>query len=177
MLHLSIFFIIEVECSAQQNSEDCFTIPHCGWCSDLTETGTGSCIPGGDHGPLQPSQCPAPRKWYFIEQPPCRCFGHSQCVNETVCEECEHNTEGKHCESCKHGYYGDPKNNGTCHACACNGHLLSCDAEGKCKCSLKGADGVHCESCKAPTNDEKYTGNATDGGMCYRLLKTGFQVS
>lgn len=44
----------------------------------------------------------------------CQCNGHSQCVNESVCEKCEDLTTGRHCESCISGYYGDPTNGGSC---------------------------------------------------------------
>lgn len=44
----------------------------------------------------------------------CQCNGHSQCVNESVCEKCEDLTTGRHCESCISGFYGDPTNGGSC---------------------------------------------------------------
>lgn len=44
----------------------------------------------------------------------CQCNGHSQCVNESVCEKCEDLTTGRHCESCVSGFYGDPTNGGSC---------------------------------------------------------------
>ena len=44
----------------------------------------------------------------------CQCNGHSQCVNESMCEKCEDLTTGRHCESCISGFYGDPTNGGSC---------------------------------------------------------------
>lgn len=44
----------------------------------------------------------------------CQCNGHSQCINESVCEKCEDLTTGRHCESCISGFYGDPTNGGSC---------------------------------------------------------------
>lgn len=44
----------------------------------------------------------------------CQCNGHSQCVNESVCEKCEDLTTGRHCESCISGFFGDPTNGGSC---------------------------------------------------------------
>lgn len=44
----------------------------------------------------------------------CQCNGHSQCVNESICEKCEDLTTGRHCESCISGFYGDPTNGGSC---------------------------------------------------------------
>uniref|UniRef100_A0AAX7TXQ6 Multiple EGF-like-domains 8 n=1 Tax=Astatotilapia calliptera TaxID=8154 RepID=A0AAX7TXQ6_ASTCA len=51
---------------------------------------------------------------------PCECNGHGDslqgyCHNQTGQCYCTHNTQGPHCESCLPGYYGDPRNNGTCY--------------------------------------------------------------
>uniref|UniRef100_M3ZXA9 Multiple EGF-like-domains 8 n=1 Tax=Xiphophorus maculatus TaxID=8083 RepID=M3ZXA9_XIPMA len=51
---------------------------------------------------------------------PCECNGHGDplqgyCHNLTGQCYCTHNTQGPHCESCLLGYYGDPRNNGTCY--------------------------------------------------------------
>uniref|UniRef100_A0A8C7C7Q8 Multiple EGF like domains 8 n=1 Tax=Oncorhynchus kisutch TaxID=8019 RepID=A0A8C7C7Q8_ONCKI len=50
---------------------------------------------------------------------PCQCNGHGGpllgfCHNQTGQCYCTHHTQGPHCESCLPGYYGDPRNNGTC---------------------------------------------------------------
>ncbi|XP_021446912.2 multiple epidermal growth factor-like domains protein 8 isoform X1 [Oncorhynchus mykiss] len=50
---------------------------------------------------------------------PCQCNGHGgpllgYCHNQTGQCYCTHHTQGPHCESCLPGYYGDPRNNGTC---------------------------------------------------------------
>ncbi|MFT7800605.1 multiple epidermal growth factor-like domains protein 8 [Arapaima gigas] len=50
---------------------------------------------------------------------PCQCNGHGDplqgyCHNQTGLCYCTHNTQGPHCDSCLPGYYGDPRNNGTC---------------------------------------------------------------
>ncbi|XP_010892421.2 multiple epidermal growth factor-like domains protein 8 [Esox lucius] len=50
---------------------------------------------------------------------PCQCNGHGDplqgyCHNQTGQCYCTHHTQGPHCESCLPGYYGDPRNNGTC---------------------------------------------------------------
>ncbi|XP_057690185.1 multiple epidermal growth factor-like domains protein 8 [Corythoichthys intestinalis] len=50
----------------------------------------------------------------------CDCNGHGDllrgyCHNQTGQCYCTHNTHGPHCESCLPGYYGDPRNNGTCY--------------------------------------------------------------
>lgn len=55
------------------------------------------------------------RSMCFVYSPAaCQCNGHSQCINESVCEKCEDLTTGRHCESCISGFYGDPTNGGSC---------------------------------------------------------------
>ena len=44
----------------------------------------------------------------------CQCNGHSTCVNGSVCEECQNNTQGDTCEQCADGYYGDATGGGIC---------------------------------------------------------------
>lgn len=46
----------------------------------------------------------------------CQCNGHSTCMNNTdVCiHPCSNNTEGRNCESCIKGFYGNPINGGEC---------------------------------------------------------------
>ena len=46
----------------------------------------------------------------------CQCNGHSSCVNQTAeCKlPCNDLTEGRHCEQCIAGYYGNPVNGGNC---------------------------------------------------------------
>uniref|UniRef100_A0AAV2MAJ1 Uncharacterized protein n=1 Tax=Knipowitschia caucasica TaxID=637954 RepID=A0AAV2MAJ1_KNICA len=51
---------------------------------------------------------------------PCDCNGHGDslrgyCHNQTGQCYCTHHTQGPHCETCLPGYYGDPRNNGTCY--------------------------------------------------------------
>ncbi|XP_035278041.1 multiple epidermal growth factor-like domains protein 8 isoform X2 [Anguilla anguilla] len=50
---------------------------------------------------------------------PCQCNGHGDplkgyCHNQTGLCYCTHHTQGPHCDTCLPGYYGDPRNNGTC---------------------------------------------------------------
>ena len=44
----------------------------------------------------------------------CQCNGHSTCVNESICEECQNNTQGANCQECADGYYGDAIGGGIC---------------------------------------------------------------
>lgn len=55
---------------------------------------------------------------HFIE---CQCNGHSTCSGSSTtnflrrkCLKCSNNTRGERCDQCEVGYYGDPRNGGTC---------------------------------------------------------------
>ncbi|MEQ2205606.1 hypothetical protein XENOCAPTIV_005321 [Xenoophorus captivus] len=124
-------------CSGYRTCGLCLDQPGCGWCTDPSNTGKGQCIEGSYRGPFQTlvpapstlpgllaspqpslnsSMCPSEAKynWSFIHCPACQCNGHSQCVNESLCENCEDLTTGRHCENCISGFYGDPTNGGSC---------------------------------------------------------------
>ncbi|KAH7637514.1 multiple epidermal growth factor-like domains protein 8 [Dermatophagoides farinae] len=50
---------------------------------------------------------------------PCNCNGHANlhhgvCHSQTGICFCQDNTEGYHCDRCRTGYYGDPRNGGIC---------------------------------------------------------------
>lgn len=60
------------------------------------------------------ASCPGLTCFFIHCLAACQCNGHSQCVNESVCEKCEDLTTGRHCESCISGFYGDPTNGGSC---------------------------------------------------------------
>uniref|UniRef100_A0A6Q2Y3U5 Attractin n=1 Tax=Esox lucius TaxID=8010 RepID=A0A6Q2Y3U5_ESOLU len=154
-------------CSGYRTCGQCLDQPACGWCTDPSNTGRGQCIEGSYRGPFQttvpapstllgPASSPASQpalnvsmcpydtnyNWSFIHCPACQCNGHSQCVNQSVCERCEDLTTGRHCESCVSGYYGDPNNGGSCQPCKCNGHASICNTNnGKCFCTTKGIKG------------------------------------
>ena len=51
--------------------------------------------------------------WFYISV--CQCNGHSSCTNQSdVCDQCMNLTEGANCETCKEGYWGNPRNGGNC---------------------------------------------------------------
>ena len=59
---------------------------------------------------------------------PCQCHGHAfKCDANDVCLNCMDNTEGRQCDRCKTGYFGNAKNGtGTdCKECQCPGGLSS----------------------------------------------------
>ncbi|XP_042356650.1 attractin-like [Plectropomus leopardus] len=178
-------------CSGYRTCGQCLDQPGCGWCTDPSNTGKGQCIEGSYRGPFQTSvpapstlpglpaspqpalnasMCPSEAKynWSFIHCPACQCNGHSQCVNESVCEKCEDLTTGRHCESCISGFYGDPTNGGSCQPCKCNGHASMCNPNnGKCFCTTKGIKGDRCHLCEV---ENRYQGNPLKGTCYYTLL-------
>ncbi|KAK7904410.1 hypothetical protein WMY93_017017 [Mugilogobius chulae] len=178
-------------CSGYRTCGQCLDQPGCGWCTDPSNTGRGQCIEGSYRGPFQTSvpapstlpglplspqpalnatMCPSEAKynWSFIHCPACQCNGHSQCVNESVCEKCEDLTTGRHCESCISGFYGDPTNGGSCQPCKCNGHASMCNPNsGKCFCTTKGIKGDRCHLCEV---ENRYQGNPLKGTCYYTLL-------
>ncbi|XP_054029955.1 laminin subunit alpha-2 [Dryobates pubescens] len=105
----------------------------------------------------------------------CQCHGHStMCDPETsICQDCQHNTAGHHCERCALGFYGVVQGSPSdCQPCACplpipgNNFSPSCVAEGagdyRCTACPPGYEGKHCERCSPG-----YTGNPqTPGGSC-----------
>ncbi|XP_062573722.1 attractin-like protein 1, partial [Saccostrea cucullata] len=169
-------------CSDLHSCKDCQSNPLCGWCNDPSNTGIGRCMEGGASGPVNQtnshltdlSKCPA-SQWFFINCPDCQCNGHSTCLNVTgVCDSCQNMTEGKSCERCVDGYYGDASNGGSCSACQCNGQADSCDRKsGACYCRTRGVIGDKCEKCDEP---HKYFGNPKTG-TCYYNLVTDYQFT
>uniref|UniRef100_A0A8C0EGH7 Basement membrane-specific heparan sulfate proteoglycan core protein n=1 Tax=Bubo bubo TaxID=30461 RepID=A0A8C0EGH7_BUBBB len=105
----------------------------------------------------------------------CQCHGHStMCDSETsICQNCQHNTAGHHCERCALGFYGIVQGSpGDCQPCACplsissNNFSPSCVAEGpsdyRCTACPPGYEGRYCERCSSG-----YVGNPqTPGGSC-----------
>ncbi|KAI1731926.1 kelch motif domain-containing protein [Ditylenchus destructor] len=161
------------DCEVQKTCSDCQLVgPRCGWCDDGSGTGLGKCLPGSGSEPLQKNLCPASR-WFFTGEPSCQCNGHSTCMgeNSTVgsrkCRQCADKTRGEHCELCDLGYFGDPRNGGTCKECQCNGQATLCNSEtGDCYCSTKGVTGPHCDRC-----EQKYIGDPKNGRPCtYELV-------
>uniref|UniRef100_UPI00358FA603 laminin subunit beta-2-like n=1 Tax=Myxine glutinosa TaxID=7769 RepID=UPI00358FA603 len=84
----------------------------------------------------------------------CNCNGHSdKCyfdmaafiasgnVSGGVCDDCQHNTAGRHCQLCRPSYYRHPRHNARSH-----------DACVPCNCDKRGTkDGGHCDGLTNPT--------------------------
>ncbi|XP_030608704.1 laminin subunit gamma-2 [Archocentrus centrarchus] len=82
----------------------------------------------------------------------CECNGRSQyCLRDTLglhCVDCQGNTEGRHCEHCKDGFYMQGAEE-SCSPCRCNlsGSISkSCDSRGRCSCK-EGVTGDKCDRC------------------------------
>ncbi|CAH1784738.1 unnamed protein product, partial [Owenia fusiformis] len=171
-------------CTDLKTCSDCQNNPRCGWCDDGTNTGLGSCMEGGDTGPVWSNnthveedrdKCPAPR-WFFTECPVCQCNGHSTCIPGTdTCQACGNNTEGDQCQHCVDGYYGNPRYGGNCTECMCNDQADTCDREsGKCYCFTRGVIGDQCDRCD---ESNRYYGNPRGGGTCYYQLNTNYMFT
>ncbi|VDP06301.1 unnamed protein product [Soboliphyme baturini] len=163
--HTALF--LEIECSSFLTCESCQLFStHCGWCDDGSRTGLGTCLPGGNDGPVDwyvtsrsfrrnSDLCPS-KNWYFVQ---CQCNGHGTCANTTYaadtdsvplkCLSCQDKTMGHHCERCVDGYYGNALNGGNCTRCDCNGKATQCDPyKGNCFCMTKGVSGFNCDKCE-----------------------------
>uniref|UniRef100_A0A8B9H6U8 Multiple EGF-like-domains 8 n=1 Tax=Astyanax mexicanus TaxID=7994 RepID=A0A8B9H6U8_ASTMX len=115
----------DVDCGCNFHST-CITAPGiCDHCQDWT-TGPHCehCRPGSFGSALADGEGCVP----------CQCNGHGDplqgyCHNQTGQCYCTHHTHGPHCEFCLPGYYGDPRNNGTCfRQCQGRSVLLSSSA-------------------------------------------------
>ncbi|GCC31495.1 hypothetical protein chiPu_0009953 [Chiloscyllium punctatum] len=106
----------------------------------------------------------------------CNCNGHASSCDKVTgyCLSCQHNTEGRHCDKCKSGFFGDPTQ-GTandCMPCPCpftdsqrrfsETCFLDTDRRPTCDACRVGYIGRRCETCAAG-----YEGNPmSPGGKC-----------
>ncbi|XP_056247590.1 laminin subunit gamma-2 [Seriola aureovittata] len=82
----------------------------------------------------------------------CNCNGRAHhCLRDAFgvrCVDCQENTEGRHCERCKAGFYQEGAGL-SCTPCSCNsiGSVSAkCDSRGRCRCK-KGVTGRKCDGC------------------------------
>ncbi|XP_077409138.1 laminin subunit alpha-2 isoform X2 [Vanacampus margaritifer] len=105
----------------------------------------------------------------------CQCSGHSTTCDpdSSICQNCQDNTEGDHCERCAPGFYGAVRGfRDDCKPCACpltnpeNNFSPFCVTEGyddyRCTSCPEGYEGKYCERCSSG-----YYGNPRlPGGRC-----------
>ncbi|XP_058485060.1 laminin subunit alpha-1 isoform X1 [Solea solea] len=153
-----------VQCRCNNHSETCDS--ETGECQDCQHHTSGRrcelCAPGY-HGKVSGSisdcsLCACPLRDNSFS---------SACVSEGAfgdfrCTSCQTGYEGRYCERCSVGYYGNPSvHGGRCFSCTCSGwgslHPLCDTVTGQCECKA-GVKGQSCERC-----EERYI---LDGGEC-----------
>ncbi|XP_047423850.1 laminin subunit alpha-1 [Mugil cephalus] len=153
-----------VPCRCNNHSNSCDT--ETGACQDCQHHTSGRscglCAPGyygNVSGSISDcSLCSCPRRDNSFS-PTCVSEGAS---GDFRCTSCQRGYEGRYCERCSSGYYGNPSlPGGMCSECSCSGwgavHSL-CDAvTGQCECKA-GVKGRTCDLC-----DERHV---LDGGQC-----------
>uniref|UniRef100_A0A8C1ALP8 Laminin subunit gamma 1 n=1 Tax=Cyprinus carpio carpio TaxID=630221 RepID=A0A8C1ALP8_CYPCA len=94
--------------------------------------------------------------WFCYSSGACSCHGKAQYCREDrlglYCINCQGNTEGRHCENCKEGYYHQRAGD-NCVPCNCNtagSQGPGCNNEGRCTCKL-GVYGDKCDRCRGDT--------------------------
>ncbi|KAM9754805.1 netrin-4-like isoform 1-T1 [Menidia menidia] len=184
MEHYAIYdFIVKGSCLCNGHADHC--VPARGYQPShqkTTNTVHGKCVCRhntlGDHcehcAPLyndQPWQAANGIMGTPHECQKCKCNGHARSCHFSrglwlatgrrsggVCDHCRHNTEGRHCQLCKKGFFRDqtkPKTApNSCKPCSCHpvGSVLSgggplCDpSSGECTCK-PGVEGPRCDRC------------------------------
>ncbi|KAF3698526.1 Laminin subunit gamma-2 [Channa argus] len=96
--------------------------------------------------------CAVQATYTYYSTAHCDCNGRSQnCLRDTWglhCVDCQGNTEGRHCERCKAGYYLEGAGL-SCMPCRCHptGSVSNtCDSKGRCDCK-DGVTGEKCDRC------------------------------
>ncbi|XP_075540319.1 terribly reduced optic lobes isoform X23 [Dermacentor variabilis] len=129
---------------------------------------------------------------------PCNCNAHSNSCDQQTgrCLNCQHNTDGPSCETCKRGFYGDARRGmpSDCQPCPCPmvdvpGHLMTSwiagfpsewfsptcvlEADGQVTCNSCpiGFEGRRCERC-AP-GYERYPPGSVDGSCHLKECEPG----
>ncbi|XP_040002374.1 laminin subunit gamma-2 [Xiphias gladius] len=96
--------------------------------------------------------CAVQATYTFYSKVHCECNGRSRyCLRDARglhCIDCQGNTEGRHCERCKAGFFLE-RAGLSCTPCSCNptGSVSdTCDSRGRCSCK-EGITGEKCDRC------------------------------
>ncbi|XP_035498538.2 netrin-4-like [Scophthalmus maximus] len=182
--HFAIYdFIVKGSCLCNGHADHC--VPARGYQPSQHRTSNmvhGKCVcrhnTAGDHcercTPLYNDQPWQPANGLLgtpHECQKCKCNGHAKSCHFSrglwlatgrrsggVCDNCRHNTEGRHCQNCKKGFSRDPGRPKTapdsCKPCSCHtagsvlsgGSPLCSPTSGECTCK-PGVGGPRCDSC------------------------------
>ncbi|XP_007897758.2 laminin subunit beta-3 [Callorhinchus milii] len=141
---------VPVQCGCRHNTAG----KNCEMCMDFYNDQPWK--PASDHNTNECKKCNCnnhSQKCHFDEQ----IFRASGGSSGGVCEDCQHNTMGKNCETCKPFFYRGPQRDvtafDTCIPCECDrsGSLSGgmCDQQtGRCQCK-ENVEGQRCDRCKA----------------------------
>ncbi|XP_040922183.1 laminin subunit alpha-1 [Toxotes jaculatrix] len=153
-----------VQCRCNNHSESCdMETGHCQDCQHHTSgRSCERCAPGyygnvsGSISDCSLCACPLQDNSF---SPTCVADG---AVGDFRCTNCQTGYEGRYCERCSVGYYGNPSlPSGRCSRCDCSGwgsvHPLCDTLTGQCEC-LAGVQGQSCDQC-----DERHV---LQGGEC-----------
>uniref|UniRef100_A0A4W3GQ35 Laminin subunit beta 3 n=1 Tax=Callorhinchus milii TaxID=7868 RepID=A0A4W3GQ35_CALMI len=141
---------VPVQCGCRHNTAG----KNCEMCMDFYNDQPWK--PASDHNTNECKKCNCnnhSQKCHFDEQ----IFRASGGSSGGVCEDCQHNTMGKNCETCKPFFYRGPQRDvtafDTCIPCECDrsgsrsGGM--CDQQtGRCQCK-ENVEGQRCDRCKA----------------------------
>ncbi|XP_049638768.1 netrin-4 [Suncus etruscus] len=150
-----IFRVVHGKCMCKHNTAG----THCQQCAPLFNDRPWEAADGKTKSP---NECRT-----------CKCNGHADTCHFNmslweasgnrsggVCNNCQHNTEGQHCQRCKAGFYRDSRRPfsapDACKACSCHpvgsaslpfSSVTFCDpSNGDCPCK-PGVAGPHCDRC------------------------------
>ncbi|XP_035660967.1 laminin-like protein epi-1 isoform X3 [Branchiostoma floridae] len=168
----------KIQCYCYRHASSCDANGRCVNCQHNTYgEHCENCLPGyqGDPKKGTPYDCEVARASDQQQSPSysCNCHGHARaCDSYGRCLDCQHNTMGYRCETCKPGYTGDATRGSAldCQAqsppCNCYRHAYNCDQYGTCVNCLHNTDGKNCERCKVGYQGDAKRGTPQD---CQRV--------
>ncbi|XP_067662212.1 multiple epidermal growth factor-like domains protein 8 [Haliotis asinina] len=178
----------ECQCNMHSNCEDETKADNCTQCLNNTQgTDCGECKENFVGNPKKGGKCIPCHQFCNNHTNKCRLdndplgkSGRGPTEDEATCVDCQHNTQGVHCQMCMQGHFRlqeEPKTK-ECTACQCNGHSNMCNrqtgesclcqnnTESKCdKDSTEPCWQRQCSECR-----EYFMGTPTNNHQCYRQM-------